>query len=63
MIDPGKPNQNGAVEKSHRTDNEYFYRYLNLPRTLEEYNELPHCSLNGLSPNEYLRLWGQNVFA
>ena len=74
LIDPGKPNQNGAVERSHRTDNEYFYRYLKPPQTLEEYNyklslwnkwynELPHCSLNGLSPNEYLRLWVQNVFA
>ncbi len=74
LIDPGKPNQNGCVERSHRTDKEYFYRHLNLPQTLEEYNyklslwnkwynELPHCSLKGLSPNEYLKLWGQNVFA
>lgn len=74
LIDPGKPNQNGCVERSHRTDKESFYRYLKRPKTIEEYNykltlwnqwynDLPHCSLNGLSPNEYLRLWGQNVLA
>lgn len=74
LIDPGKPNQNGCVERSHRTDKESFYRYLKLPETLEEYNyklnlwnkwynDLPSCPLDGLSPNEYLRLWGQNVFA
>jgi transposase InsO family protein len=25
LIDPGKPNQNGKVERSHRTDQEMFY--------------------------------------
>jgi transposase InsO family protein len=72
LIEPGKPNQNGCVERSHRTDKEHFYQGLKTPRTVEEYNyklrlwnnwynDLPHCSLNGLSPNEYLRV--QNVFA
>ena len=29
LIDPGKPNQNGKVERSHRTDQEMFYnRYV-----------------------------------
>jgi len=25
LIDPGKPAQNGKVERSHRTDQEHFY--------------------------------------
>ena len=74
LIDPGKPNQNGCVERSHRTDKECFYKHLKQPETIEEYNyklslwnrwynDLPHCSLNGLSPNEYLRKKGQYVLA
>jgi len=74
LITPGKPTQNGCVERSHRSDKDYFYKCLKQPRTIEEYNyklnlwnkwynDLPHCSLNGLSPNEYLRRWGQNVSA
>lgn len=66
LIDPGKPTQNGTVERSHRSDKQYFYRNLVQPETLEEYNyklrlwnnwynDLSHCSLDGLSPNEYLR--------
>lgn len=67
LIAPGKPTQNGTVERSHRTDKAYFYRSLTQqPKTIEEYNyklrlwnnwynDLPHCSLEGLSPNDYLR--------
>lgn len=68
LIDKGKPAQNGKVERSHRSDNESFYYFRREPRpkSLEEYryylnlwnlwyNDLEHCSLNGLSPNEYLR--------
>jgi transposase InsO family protein len=66
LIDPGKPNQNGKVERSHREDQEKFYernKFRNL-KELEkkiqiwnnEYNNLEHCGLNGLSPNEFLRL-------
>ncbi|MBI2627872.1 MAG: transposase [Candidatus Niyogibacteria bacterium] len=66
MIDPGKPAQNGTVERSHREDQEKFYernKFRNL-KELErkikmwnnEYNNLEHCCLNGLSPNEFLRL-------
>lgn len=66
LIEPGKPSQNGTVERSHRSDQEYFYRHIKRPSTIEEYNyrlrlwnnyynDLPHCGLNGLSPNEYLR--------
>ncbi|MBU2633270.1 integrase core domain-containing protein [Patescibacteria group bacterium] len=72
MIDPGKPAQNGKVERSHREDQEKFYernKFRNL-KELEkkieiwnnEYNNLEHCGLNGLTPNEFLRLSGvQNV--
>lgn len=72
LIDPGKPSQNGKVERSHRTDQETFYernKFRNL-KELEikiqmwntEYNNLEHCGLNGLTPNEFLRLSGvQNV--
>lgn len=64
LIDPGKPNQNGRVERSHRTDQEMFYdrqrfkTILGLERAIRqwniEYNNLEHCALNGLTPNEAL---------
>ena len=64
LIDPGKPAQNGAVERSHREDQEKFYEqntfkdYSDLQKKLEEwniyYNNLEHCGLNGKTPNEYL---------
>ncbi|MFH1822356.1 MAG: integrase core domain-containing protein [Patescibacteria group bacterium] len=64
LIDPGKPNQNGKVERSHRTDQEMFYdrrifkTVLGLKRAIkqwnDDYNNLEHCALNGATPNEYL---------
>jgi transposase InsO family protein len=64
LIDPGKPAQNGKVERSHRTDQEMFYdrrkfkTILELKRAIKqwnkEYNNLEHCALNGLTPNEVL---------
>lgn len=64
LIDPGKPAQNGKVERSHRTDQEMFYdkkRFITLEeleRKLkiwnDEYNNLEHCALNGKTPNEML---------
>lgn len=64
LIDPGKPAQNGKVERSHRTDQEMFYdrrnykTVLGLKRAIKQWNEvynnLEHCSLNGLTPNEAL---------
>ena len=64
LIDPGKPAQNGKVERSHRTDQEMFYdkvKYttiLGLQRSIKiwnnKYNNLEHCALNGLTPNEAL---------
>ena len=64
LIDPGKPAQNGKVERSHRTDQEMFYdrrkfkTVLGLKRAIKQwnnqYNNLEHCALNGLTPNEIL---------
>ena len=64
LIDPGKPAQNGKVERSHRTDQEMFYdRYifktvLELKKGIRKwndmYNNLEHCALDGLTPNEAL---------
>lgn len=64
LIDPGKPAQNGTVERSHREDQEKFYNRnkFRSPHDLKkkliiwniEYNNLEHCGLNGQTPNEYL---------
>jgi len=64
LIDPGKPAQNGKVERSHRTDQEMFYNrhkfktVLGLKRAIrqwnEQYNNLEHCALGGATPNEAL---------
>ncbi|MBI4919836.1 DDE-type integrase/transposase/recombinase [Candidatus Azambacteria bacterium] len=66
LIDPGKPAQNGKVERSHRTDQEMFYdrnKSKNLKELKtkiriwnDEYNNLEHCGLNGKTPNEMLEL-------
>lgn len=72
LIDPGKPAQNGHVERSHRTDQEMFYdrrklkTVLGLKRAIKQwninYNNLEHCALDGLTPNEALERV-QNVCA
>lgn len=65
LIDPGKPAQNGTVERSHREDQEKFYEQ-NIFVSVDdlkykmklwnmEYNDLEHCGLMGLTPNEFLR--------
>lgn len=64
LIDPGKPAQNGKVERSHRTDQEMFYDRHDFKTIVElkqairkwniEYNNLEHCALNGKTPNEML---------
>ena len=64
LIDPGKPAQNGTVERSHREDQEKFYdrnkfkSIQGLQRSIRiwntDYNNLEHCGLNGKSPNEFL---------
>lgn len=64
LIDPGKPAQNGTVERSHREDQEKFYER-NTFRSVgdlkkkirlwnEYYNNLEHCGLEGKTPNEVL---------
>jgi transposase len=65
LIDPGKPAQNGKVERSHREDQEKFYEkntftsLRNLRKKLrvwnDYYNDLEHCGLGGKSPNEMLK--------
>ena len=64
LIDPGKPAQNGRVERSHRIDQEMFYdrnefrTVLGLKKKIRQwnfyYNNLEHCALDGLTPNEAL---------
>lgn len=64
LIDPGKPAQNGTVERSHRSDQETFYdrtsftTFRDLQKKLRvwntRYNNLEHCGLNGKTPNEVL---------
>lgn len=75
LIDPGKPQQQGAVENSHSLDQRIFYNHLPKPKNLEEYqyklqlwnmwyNDLENCALDGLTPNEYLYRSGvQNVLS
>lgn len=64
LIDPGKPAQNGTVERSHREDQQKFYER-NKFRSVgdlkkkirlwnEYYNNLEHCGLGGQTPNEVL---------
>jgi transposase len=64
LIDPGKPAQNGHVEKSHGADQTKVYDQFKF-QTVEElkyrirlwnmyYNDLEHCALNGLTPNQAL---------
>lgn len=65
LIDPGKPAQNGTVERSHREDEEKFYQqnkfknFRDLQKKLkvwnDYYNNLEHCGLNGKTPNEFLK--------
>lgn len=72
LIDPGKPAQNGTVERSHREDNRKLYTKSfksvgDLRRAArvwnEEYNNLEHCSLAGKTPNEVLYEKVTNVIA
>lgn len=70
LIDPGKPAQNGKVERSHRTDQEMFYNRIKFKSEKElkyklrlwntYYNNLEHCGLNGKTPNEMLELLSIN---
>lgn len=65
LIDPGKPAQNGTVERSHREDQEKFYNqhqfksFKDLQKKMKRwnmyYNDLEHCGLKGQTPNEFLQ--------
>ena len=65
LIDPGKPAQNGKVERSHRKDQEKFYEknvfasFADLQKKMKRwnmyYNDLEHCGLDGKTPNEFLK--------
>lgn len=73
LIDPGKPAQNGTVERSHREDEEKFYQknqfknVSDLKRKIRKwndyYNNLEHCGLDGKTPNEVLKLKVPNVLS
>lgn len=64
LIDPGKPAQNGTVERSHREDEEKFYQRNTFTSAKQlkqkirlwndHYNDLEHCGLDGKTPNEVL---------
>lgn len=64
LIDPGKPTQNGTVERSHGEDQRKFYERnkfrsaADLKKKIRVwnnyYNNLEHCSLDGKTPNEML---------
>ena len=71
LIDPGKPQQNSFVERSHKTDQEKFYDEL-IFTSFEDlryklrlwnmnYNDTKHCGLNGKTPNQALGSGVQNV--
>ncbi|PJE57425.1 MAG: hypothetical protein COU82_02135 [Candidatus Portnoybacteria bacterium CG10_big_fil_rev_8_21_14_0_10_38_18] len=73
LIDPGKPQQNGKVERSHRTDRERFWNNIQfnnlkeLKQKQQEYlrwynTKCPHLGIHGLTPEEkLLSLQGTNV--
>ena len=66
LIDPGKPQQNGRVERSHRTDREEFWNtikfhsFSELQKKLATYTkwhneEREHLGIDGLTPIEKLQ--------
>jgi transposase InsO family protein len=65
LIDPGKPTQNGKIERSHGEDQRKFYEQntftsvTDLKRKIiiwnDFYNNLEHCSLDGKTPVEMLK--------
>ncbi len=64
LIDPGKPAQNGTVERSHREDQKHLYKrsfksVVSLRRAMRiwntHYNNLEHCGLKGKTPNEFIK--------
>jgi hypothetical protein len=68
LIDPGKPAQNGKVERSHGSDQKTIYEKRSFTslkdlrtkvrRWNTEYNDLEHCGLNGKRPTKRLLITG-----
>lgn len=66
LIDPGKPQQNAFVERSHRTDQQKFYDELTFVSFEDlryklrlwnmDYNDTKHCGLGGKTPNQMLKI-------
>lgn len=67
---PARPQQNGKVERSHRTDGEEFYRLqktlilgalINKRKKYDEFfnNQRPHMGLKGLSPLQKLQSFSE----
>jgi transposase InsO family protein len=66
LIDKGKPTQNGKIERSHGEDQRKFYEQNTFTSITDLkgklviwndfYNNLEHCSLNGKTPIEMLKL-------
>ena len=66
LIDKGKPTQNGKIERSHGEDQRKFYEQNDFTSITdlkskiiiwnEYYNNLEHCSLDGKTPLEMLKL-------
>ena len=64
LIDPGKPSQNGKVERSHGSDQRTLYDTASFASARDlrrrvrrwntKYNDLEHCGLGGKTPNEFL---------
>ena len=62
FIKPRTPEHNGKVERSHRIDQEQFYRYLNFysladlkaqgDKWMKKYNDKPRFILGFRSPNQ-----------
>jgi len=66
LIDPGKPQQNSFVERSHREDQEKFYEQVKF-KSFKDFkyklrlwnmysNNTKHCGLDGKTPNQMLKL-------
>jgi len=65
LIDKGKPTQNGTVERSHGSDQRRLYSQEQFSHVEAlkyrvrlwnmYYNDLRHCSLDGKSPNQFLK--------
>lgn len=66
LIDKGKPQQNGKIERSHRTDDEEFYdtyKFTNLSKLRKDFkdylhyynHEREHQGLDNMTPMEKLR--------